>query len=104
VPVVTAVKEAIRALKMSESDIQGAIVEVSGADFEIKGVPNMPAYLRRFLAELASQPGFSYEVSQDEERGWVVPAGESTPIEGPCAVSDSSTSGRTPGSRTRRPD
>ena len=71
-PVVTAVQEAIRALKMSESDIQGASVEVSEADFEIKGVTNMPAYLRRFLAERANQPGFSYEVSQDEERGWVV--------------------------------
>ena len=71
-PVMTAVEEALRALKMSESEIQSAIVEVREADLEIEGVTNMPAYLRRFLAERSSQPGFSYEVSQDEERGWVV--------------------------------
>jgi hypothetical protein len=32
----------------------------------------MPAYLERFLAESSSQAGFSYEVIQDEVRGWVV--------------------------------
>ncbi len=70
--VMTAVEEAIRALKMSESELQGAIVDVSEADFQVEGIVNMPAYLRRFLAERSSQPTFSYEVSQDEVRGWVV--------------------------------
>ena len=68
----TAVEEAIRALKMSESEMQGAIVDVTEEDFEVEGIANMPAYLRRFLAERSSQPGFSYDVSQDEVRGWVV--------------------------------
>ena len=68
-PVMTAIEEALRALKMSESEIQSAIVEVREADIEIEGITNMPAYLRRFLADRSSQPGFSYEVSQDEERG-----------------------------------
>ncbi|MCH7533918.1 MAG: hypothetical protein IIB36_19450 [Gemmatimonadetes bacterium] len=71
-PIKTAVEEAIRALKTSESEIQGSIVEVREADFEVEGVPDMPAYLRRFLAERSSEPGFSYEVSQDEVRGWVI--------------------------------
>jgi hypothetical protein len=71
-PVKTAVEEAIRALKMSESEIQGAVVEVTEADFEVDGISNMPAYLKRFLAERSTQPGFSYDVSQDEVRGWVV--------------------------------
>ena len=68
----TAVEEAIRALKMSESEMQGAIVDVTEADFQVEGIANMPAYVRRFLAERSSQPGFNYEVDQDEERGWVV--------------------------------
>ena len=71
-PVKTAVEEAIRALKMSESELQGSIVEVRETEFEIEGITNMPAYLRLFLAERASQPGFSFDVSQDEVRGWVV--------------------------------
>ena len=71
-PVKTAVEEAIRALKMSESDLQSAILEETGGHFEVEGITNMPAYLRRFLAERSSQPGFSYDVSQDEVRGWVV--------------------------------
>jgi hypothetical protein len=32
----------------------------------------MPAYLQRFLAERSNGPAFSYEVSQDEVRGWVI--------------------------------
>ena len=71
-PIMRAVEETIRALKMSESDIQGAIIEARETDFEVEGISNMPAYLERFLAERSSQPGFSYEVSQDEVRGWVV--------------------------------
>ena len=31
----------------------------------------MPAYLQRFLGERAAQSGFSYDVVQDVERGWV---------------------------------
>ena len=67
-----AVEEAIRALKMPESEMRSAILDVTEADFEVEGIANMPAYLRRFLAERSSQPGFSYEVSQDEVRGWMV--------------------------------
>ena len=71
-PVKTAVEEAIRGLKMSESEIRGSNVEMTDSGFEAEGISNMPAYLRRFLAERSSQPGFSYEVSQDEVRGWII--------------------------------
>jgi hypothetical protein len=40
--------------------------------FEIEGIANMPAYLQRFLAERAQEPGFYYEVVQDPVRGWIV--------------------------------
>ena len=70
-PIMTAVEEAIRALKLSESAIQVAVIEVPGAELEVDGVPNMPVYLQRFLAERSSRPGFSYEVVQDTERGWM---------------------------------
>jgi hypothetical protein len=68
----TAVEESIRALKLSQSQIQGAVSEDHDATFEIEGISNMPAYLQRFLAERAPEAGFSYEVVQDPVRGWIV--------------------------------
>ncbi len=68
----TSVEEAIRALKLSSSNIQTALTEEGDASYEVEGVSNMPAYLQRFLAERADQPGFSYEVLQDEVRGWMI--------------------------------
>lgn len=68
----TAVEEAIRALKLSQSTMQTAIDAAPDAVVEIEGVPNLPAYLQRFLAERAGQPGFSYDVVQDEVRGWMI--------------------------------
>lgn len=65
------VEEAIRALKLSQSSIRKAILEHHEA-LEVEGVPNLPAHLQRFLAERAQMPGFSYEVTQDEVRGWVI--------------------------------
>ena len=68
----TAVEETIRTLKLSQSNIEGSISDTSDGSFEVAGVTNMPAYLQRFLAERAGQPGFSYEVLQDEVRGWIL--------------------------------
>lgn len=68
----TAVEESIRALKLSQSYIQGVVAEDLDSSFEIEGIANMPAYLQRFLAERAQEPGFSYEVVQDPVRGWMV--------------------------------
>lgn len=68
----TAVEEAIRALKLSQSTMQTAVDAAPDAVVEIEGVANLPAYLQRFLAERAGQPGFSYDVVQDEVRGWII--------------------------------
>ena len=68
----TAVEHAIRALKLSESGIRGAVSVELDATFHVEGVSNMPAYLQRFLAERAQEPGFSYHVEQDPVRGWII--------------------------------
>ena len=68
----TAVEESIRAIKLSQSQIQNAVSDDGDASFEIEGIANMPAYLQRFLAERAQEPGFTYEVIQDPVRGWIV--------------------------------
>jgi len=70
--ITTAVEESIRALKLSQSRIQSALTEDIDASFEIDGIVNMPAYLQRFLAERAQEPGFKYEVQRDSVRGWIV--------------------------------
>lgn len=69
--IIAAVEESIRSIKLSQSAIRGAILE-HHEDLSVEGVPNLPAHLQRFLAERAQQPGFSYEVLQDEVRGWVI--------------------------------
>ncbi len=71
-PVRKAIEEAIRALKLSESGIRGAVINEPEHAFELDGITNIPAYLQRFLAERAANPRFHYEVMQDEVRGWVV--------------------------------
>ena len=68
----TAVEEAIRALKLSQSNLRNAITDDAARAFEVQGIDNLPAYLQRFLAEHAGQPGFSYDVVQDEVRGWMI--------------------------------
>jgi len=67
-----AVEEAIRALKLSESQIQLAIEDDPDVSFEVEGIGNMPAYLQRFLAERADYPGFTFEVAHDPVRGWMI--------------------------------
>lgn len=70
-PILGAVEEGLRALKLSQSAIRSAILEHHEA-LSVDGVPNLPVHLQRFLAERAQVPGFSYEVIQDEIRGWVI--------------------------------
>lgn len=69
----TAVEEAIRELKLSQSQIRGALSDdPETSSFEVEGIVNMPAYLQRFLAERSQEPGFTYEVEDDPVRGWIV--------------------------------
>lgn len=65
------VEEAIRALKLSESATQQELLEDVQA-LDVDGAPNLPAHLARFLAERKELPGFSWEVDQDEIRGWII--------------------------------
>ena len=69
--ITTAIEESIRSIKLSQSSIRAAILEHHEV-LSVDGVPNLPTHLQRFLAERAQQPGFSYEVIQDEVRGWVI--------------------------------
>ena len=69
--IATAVEEAIRALKLSESKIREEIM-ADHEHAEVEGVSNLPAPLARFLAERQELPGFSYQVIQDENRGWII--------------------------------
>jgi hypothetical protein len=69
--ITAAVEESIRALKLSQSRIRDSILEHHEA-LAVDGAPNLPAHLQRFLAEHNQTPGFTYEVIQDEVRGWVI--------------------------------
>jgi hypothetical protein len=70
--VIRRVEEAIRALKLFESELQAGAATGSGDDFTVDGISNLPAPLARFLSERSQFPGFTYEVMQDEVRGWVI--------------------------------
>ena len=70
--VISEVEGGIRALKILESEVQGALLEEPGEEFTVDGVSNLPAPLGRFLAERSQDPGFQYDVVQDEVRGWVI--------------------------------
>ena len=70
--IISGVEESIRAIKLSQSGIRKAILDHHQEEIAVDGVPNLPTHLQRFLAERAQQPGFSYEVVQDEVRGWVI--------------------------------
>jgi len=70
-PVTEAVEQAIRAVKLSESTLRREI-DVDHAQARVDGVDNLPPALARFIAERSENPLFSYEVIQDENRGWVI--------------------------------
>jgi hypothetical protein len=69
--VTAAVEEAMRALKTSESQVRSAMFD-QPRDLSVEGIPNLPAHLQRFLAERAESPSFSFDVVQDEVRGWII--------------------------------
>ena len=71
--ITTSVEEAIRALKLSQSQIRAAVnEEIDTSTFEVEGIVNMPPYLQRFLAERLQEAGFTYQVEEDPVRGWIV--------------------------------
>lgn len=78
VDVKSSVEEALRTLAVSTSEAH-AILTSEVEDLRIDGIDHLPAPLARFLAERTRLDGFTYEVSQDEVRGWVVQWRELTP-------------------------
>ena len=68
---VRAIEKAMRALKITESEVRKAIFDTPRG-LQVEGAPNLPAHLQRFLAERASIGDFTYEVTQDPVRGWVI--------------------------------
>ena len=68
---VQAIEDALRAVQVAESDLQAQMREESDAP-TVDGIENLPARLARFLAERHQLPGFTYEVEQDEVRGWMI--------------------------------
>lgn len=69
--VTAAVEEAIRSLQLLESEVKRALFADSNGP-TTRGLPDLPAPLARFLAERSQLPGFSYELSEDPIRGWVI--------------------------------
>jgi hypothetical protein len=69
--VTSAVEEAIRTLKDSGSRLRVALIKES-EEPGIEGAPNLPAVLARFLAERKGRPEFTFEIVQDEVRGWII--------------------------------
>ena len=66
-----ALEESVRALKLSQSNIRGVIIDHQHP-LSMEGLPDLPTQLQRFLAERTQLPGFSYKLVQDEVRGWVI--------------------------------
>jgi hypothetical protein len=65
------VEQALRALKVSDSELrreQGTAPVTLALD----GLPDLPPFMARFLAERAEAPGFTWEVADDPIRGWIV--------------------------------
>lgn len=69
--VTAAVEEALKSVRLSESTIRSEFSE-DHTGISVAGVDNLPPTLAYFLAERSEFPGFSYEVLQDENRGWVI--------------------------------
>lgn len=76
--VAAGIEKAIRALKVWEMEIRAGLEEKSRSP-SLRGAPDLPARIARFLAERAERPGFSYEFDHDLLRGWVLRWKEYTP-------------------------
>ena len=66
-----AVEEALRGLKVFESDLKQELFDDT-EELSVEGVPDLPAHLARFLTERAKLDGFQFDVRQDPVRGWII--------------------------------
>ena len=58
-------------LKLSEGQIRDEVMQ-DYEQAEVDGVGNLPATLARFLSERTEMPSFTYKVTRDENRGWII--------------------------------
>ncbi len=65
------VREAVRTLKTGEDELRGQL-ESGPQELDVEGVGNLPLRLARFIGERKDLPGFSYEITRDDVRGWII--------------------------------
>lgn len=70
--IASSVEDAIRELKIFESELHRDLLDHHPGEFTVAGVSNLPPALARFLAEKTQNPFFSYKVHQDPVRGWII--------------------------------
>lgn len=64
-------EEAVRAVKVSESQARAALL--GSSDVQLSGIePDLPRTLARYVADRRNLPGFTYTVDRDLVRGWVI--------------------------------
>jgi hypothetical protein len=66
------VQETLRAAQVCQSEIHRELMVNPSRPGMVDGPSNLPSVMVRFLAERQRTPGFTYEVGQDEVRGWVI--------------------------------
>lgn len=66
-----AVEEALRGLKVFESDLKQELFD-DPEDLSLEGMPDLPPHISRFLAERSKLEDFHYDVRQDPVRGWII--------------------------------
>lgn len=66
------VQETLRAAQVCQSEIHRELMVNPGRAHVVDGPSNLPPVMARFLAERQRTPGFTYELRQDEVRGWII--------------------------------
>lgn len=66
------VQETLRAAQVCQSEIHRELMVNPSRPTVVDGPSNLPPVMARFLTERQRTPGFTYEVRQDEVRGWVI--------------------------------
>lgn len=69
--ITSSVEGALRELKVFESEVGKKVLDAP-EDETLEGMPDLPAPLARFLAEKAQSPNFTFQVTEDPVRGWII--------------------------------
>jgi vacuolar-type H+-ATPase subunit H len=66
------VQETLRAAQVCQSEIHRELMVNPGRAQVVDGPSNLPPVMARFLSERQRTPGFTYELREDEVRGWII--------------------------------